>query len=180
MRNRKLALRYARALLEALPDPGEQEAADEFLTALAGAMGRDARLRDRLLDPAIAREARISALVALVRAHGLPRQVENFLRAVVDHGRTGDLPVIAAEYRGARQRAQGIVSATLVTAGPLGEELTLRARRALERLSGRQVSLQCEVEPGLIGGAVARVGSTVYDGSLRNQLARLRQKMAEE
>ena len=180
MRNRKLAARYARALLDALPDPAEQETVDAFLTALAEAMDRSQELRDLLLDPAVPRSSKKTALVSLAGQHLSSTRVQNFLGLVVDHGRTAEIPVIAEVFHEARQDEAGIVSAQLTTAAPLNEDLRGRARSALEHLSGRKVNLSYEVEPSLIGGAVARIGSTVYDGSLRTQLTRLRKEMAEE
>lgn len=179
MRNRKLAARYARALLDALPDDAHKQNADAFLAALADAMQASRELRDLLLDPAVPRSAKRSALEQIARQQQMPRMIENFLHAVVDHGRTAMLPEIAVVFHEERERTMGIVPATLTTAVPLADDLRQRARQALERLSGRKVNLSFDVEPDLIGGAVARVGSTVYDGSLRTQLVRLRKQMAE-
>ena len=72
------------------------------------------------------------------------------------------------------------MSATLTAAAPLSPELKARAAAALEKLSGRKVNLTIEIDPGLLGGAVTQVGSMVYDGSLKTQLARLRRTMGEE
>ncbi len=180
MKDRKLATRYARALLAALPDPARAEAADAFLTALAGAVERFEELDETLLDPAVPRASKLGVLTSLAEAHGAPAEIATFLATVVDHGRVAQIPVIAAVYHELREAEQGIVPATMTTAGPLTPELETRARHALERLTGRTVRLRCEVEPGLIGGAVTRVGSTVYDGSLRTQLDLLRKKMVEE
>ncbi len=178
MKNRKLALRYAHALLAALPDAREQEAAATFLDALAEAMQTSRELRDLLLDPAVPRSSRKSALRALAAQRGMPERVGNFLGLVVDHGRVPDLPAIAQVFREARENAAGIVPASITTAAPLSDELKQRARAALENLTGRQVHLSCEVEPALLGGAVTRIGSQVYDGSLRTQLVNLRRRMA--
>ena len=73
-----------------------------------------------------------------------------------------------------------LVSATLTTATPMAPELAARAAAALEKLVGRKVNLQTQIDPALLGGAVTQVGSMVYDGSLKTQLARLRRTMGEE
>jgi len=180
MRDRKLATRYARALLGALASPAEQNLADEFLTALAKSMTQDAELRGFFLDPASPASAKKSLLTTLCAARNIPDRVKTFLEMIVENARLGSLPSIAEVFHLEREAGQGMVSATLTAAAPLTPELKDRAVFALEQLSGRKVNLTIEVDPGLLGGAVAQLGSTVYDGSLKTQLARLRRTMGEE
>jgi len=179
MRDRKVAVRYARALLSAIPTPDQAEAIDRFLTGFGDAMG-EPEFRDLMLDPAVPRTARKAAMADLVQRAGLDSRVTNFLSTLIDNNRIGSLPSIAELFHEERERAQGIVPAEISTAVPLTDEMKQRARAALERLTGRQVRLTSRIEPELIGGAVTRVGSTVYDGSLRTQLTQLRRKMAQE
>jgi F-type H+-transporting ATPase subunit delta len=110
----------------------------------------------------------------------MPRQVRSFLLTVADHGRLEALPTMAAVFHEQREAAEGIVPAVVTTAVPLGPELEARTRAALERLTGKRVSLKTAVEPALLGGAVTRIGSMVFDGTLRTQLAKLRRRMGEE
>jgi F-type H+-transporting ATPase subunit delta len=180
MRDRKLAVRYAHALLAALPSAEAAAKADDFLRSIAASMDSSREVREVFLNPAIPRAQRKAVLDSLATAHGLPNEARNFLFTVADHGRMGSLSTIAEVFHEERQAAEGVVPATLTTAAPLGAELQDRARKALEKLTGKQVQLQTRVEPGLLGGAVARIGSMVYDGSLRTQLAKLRRLMVEE
>jgi F-type H+-transporting ATPase subunit delta len=181
MKNRKLASRYAQALLDALAEPPAQEQADRFLTGLAEAMQASTELRDLLLDPAVPRSSRAKALGILAEQQGAPAlMMKNFLATVVDHGRTADLPEIAEVFHELREKSLGIVAATLTTAAPIDPSLQSRAQQALESLTGQRVNLEFNVEPSLIGGAVAQVGSQVFDGSLRTQLGRMRRKMVQE
>lgn len=180
MKDRLLATRYARALLAALPDAAAADRAGEFLTALSAAMGESPDLRDVLLNPAVSRSDRKRVLEAISGARDLPRQVRSFLSVVVDHGRAEALPAIAEVFHELKDESAGIVAATMTTAAPVPEPLRVRAVAAFERLTGRRVRLTWTVEPSLLGGAVTRIGSTVYDGSLRSQLAGLRRKMAGE
>jgi F-type H+-transporting ATPase subunit delta len=106
--------------------------------------------------------------------------VASFLAVVAGHGRAAALPAIAEAFRAAKDEALGIVPATLITAAPLPADLVARAHAVLEKLTARKVRLTCEVEPALLGGAVTRIGSTVYDGSLSTQLGALRRRMAGE
>ena len=180
MRDRKLATRYALALLGALATSAEQDRADEFLGALATSMTTNAELRGFLLDPASAASAKKSLLENLCTARGIPDRVKTFLAVIVDNARLQNLPSIAEVFHLERESSQGMVSATLIAAAPLTPELEVRAASALEKLSGRKVNLTIEIDPSLLGGAVAQVGSMVYDGSLKTQLARLRRTMGEE
>ncbi len=180
MRDRKLATRYARALLQALPDDASAEAAGAFLQALSEAFRTSKDLRDVALNPAIPKAAVRSALDKIAETHGASRLVRNFLSVLVERSRAGLIPTIAELFTLEKEAAQGIVRARVQAASGLAPDLEARLKLALERLTGKEVRVTLEVEPALIGGAVATVGSVVYDGSLRTQLARLRHKMAEE
>ena len=179
MRDRKLATRYARALLGALRESGAEQPADEFLSALADSVKTNAEFRGFLLDPAKSSTSKKAVLNQLATAHGVHERVITFLSMLVANGRLAALPAIAELFHTEREAAQGQVSATLTTAAPLTPELRLRATGALEKLSGRKVNLTVAIDPALLGGAVAQVGSMVYDGSLKTQLARLRRTMGE-
>jgi F-type H+-transporting ATPase subunit delta len=178
MKDRKVAARYARALLAALPDEGAADAAASVLDGLAKSFQASGSLRDVLLNPAIPKEAARSVLDAIAERTGASRLVRNFLGVLVSHGRAGLLPAIADEFAREKEARQGIVRARVRAATELPADLRARLEAALERLTGRHVRVSVEVEPDLIGGAVASVGSFVFDGSLRGQLERLRRTMA--
>ena len=180
MTDRKLATRYARALLAALPDPQSQDAAARFLDALARALTEDASARKALVDPAVSTEGKKELLGRLIAASGAPKQLGGFMATVLGNGRIAALPAMAAAFREQLERAQGIVSGTLTTASPIGPDLASRAAQALSRLAGRKVQLELRVDPELLGGAVAQIGSRVYDGSMRTQLDRLKHRIVED
>jgi F-type H+-transporting ATPase subunit delta len=180
MKDRKLATRYARALLGALPDAPAQNSADEFLSALREAMRDGEELRGFLLNPAVPQASKVSFFEQLAIAKGTSKSLTRFLSTIVAHGRLANLPSIADVFHDERERAQGSISATLTAAVPMSRELEARAAAALERISGRKINLKVEIDSRLLGGAVARVGSMLYDGSLETQLRRLRRSMGEE
>jgi F-type H+-transporting ATPase subunit delta len=180
MKDRKLAVRYARALFAAFPDPAQNEPTARFLISVAKTLDEDRALRDRMLDPAIPRAKRIAAFTSLAKQAGLPEGVSNFLTVIVNNNRIAALTAIAAVFEEMREEALGIVPAEITTAGPLSDQERTRAQSAVQKLTGRQVRLTCKVEPKMIGGAVTRIGSTIYDGSLRFQLAQLKRRMAQE
>lgn len=180
MKDRKLASRYAGALLSVLPDVQQAERTDQFLTALAETFQSSAEFRGVMLDPAFPRSSRKAILTTLAREHALPVLVSNFLQTLVDNNRMAALPSIAVVYHELREEALGIVPAEITTATPLEETMRTRAQAALEKMTGQKVRLSCRVEPDLLGGAVTKIGSKVYDGSLRSQLSELRRRMAQE
>ena len=180
MKDRKLATRYARALLGALPDPGLQDRAGAFLDGLGASIEGDAALRAFLFEPAVSTPKKVAALRAAAKAQGAPEFVGSFLETVAAHGRLVNLPSIAEVFRDERERSQGVVSATVTAAAPVPADLRARMQAALEKLSGKKVNLEIDVDPSLLGGAVSKVGSMVYDGSIKTQLARLRARLGEE
>ena len=180
MFDKKVAKRYARALLAALRNPDEQENADELLTALAAALTQSPQLRVLFLNPAVPSGAKIKALVALARRAGASPLLDRFLELIVNNRRIASLPSIAAVFHAERESAQGIVPATVTSAAPLSADTVAQVRSRLERLTGKQVRLDCEIDPAILGGAITKIGSTVYDGSLRTQLTDLRRSMVQE
>lgn len=180
MRDRKLAARYARALLSVLPDPAEAERADRFLITLADAMERSEEFRRVMLDPAIGRDERRRVLEMLAARSGLGEKMRNFLGTLVDNNRSGSIPSIAEVFHEVREEAAGIVAAEMTTAFPLPADLQQRASDAIQQLTGSKVRLECKVDADLVGGAVTRIGGTVYDGSLKTQLGQLHMRMVQE
>jgi F-type H+-transporting ATPase subunit delta len=180
MKDRKLASRYARALLSTLSDAQQAERAEEFLAALATAIDGSRDLHDVLLNPSVPRSARTAVLVALAETHGAPELVASFLRVVVENGRAGYLPDIAEAFAEARAEQAGIVAVTIETASPLSDALKQKTQATLEKLTGHKVQMRFGVDPAHVGGAIAQIGSKVYDGSLRTQLDLLRRRMAAE
>ena len=180
MKDRRIAVRYASALLSVLTDPAKAEAADGFLLALSRSVDESAELKALMMNPATPHTDLKAVLEPLASAHGMGTEVINFLASLVDHNRTSALQVIAEAFHEAREKALGIVPVKLTTATPLSPELQQRSQKTLEKLTGRTVRLTCNVEPSIIGGAVTTVGSTVYDGSVRKQLDQLRRQMAQE
>jgi F-type H+-transporting ATPase subunit delta len=177
MKDRKLAMRYARALFTALPDPSALESADAVLSALGSAIAGHPDLELLLLHPAVPRRSKKAVLLKLAGGAAAP-PVASFLSVVVDHGRAEQLPAIAEAFHAVREESQGILHAAITTAAPMTADLEAKTRSALERLTGKRIRLTASVDAKLIGGAVTQIGSTVYDGSLRTQLANLRRRMA--
>ena len=105
--------------------------------------------------------------------------MSKLLPLLAERNALGTLPALAAAYRTRLLERRNIVSANVTTAAPVAPERADAIARRLSEVSGKQVQLSTRVDPSIIGGVVARVGSTIYDGSITTQLARMRQALVE-
>ena len=177
MTSSSVARRYARALLSLGLEDGRFEASADELSRVEAAFAGSAALQDLWLNPAHGREERLQVAARLEGPLGLSPAVGNLVKLLVERQRVGDLQAVAAAYRTMVDERLGRVRATVTSATALGADEAERVGRALAGLTGKQVSVETKVDPALIGGVVAQVGSTVLDGSLRTQLERLRETL---
>ncbi|MGA2991846.1 MAG: ATP synthase F1 subunit delta [Candidatus Korobacteraceae bacterium] len=173
--------RYARAfsdvVLELKLDPKQ---VTEQLQAVAGLYRASPELRRVWDSPAIAAEDKRGLLDAIAERDALQRPVRNFLAVLIDHGRIHDLELIARQFETELNHRLGIVEAEVTSARKLEEAEKHELLAEVSRVTGKQVSARYEIDPSLIGGATIRVGSTVYDGSVRGQLQKLKEQLSSE
>src|SRR6266404_5650585 len=144
---------------------GAAEAVKQELTGFGALYAESAELRNFLSSPAVTREAKhrvIEKLLARVRGSKI---VRNFLLVVIDHQRADFLPEIVAAFQQVIRQRQGITEAQVSSAVELNGPQKAELESTLERLTGKRVEAKFSLEPELLGGAVVRVGDTVYDGS---------------
>ena len=174
----EFASRYARALADVVLGskvPTEQVNAqlNDFLSTLDGS----AELRQVLFNPALAVDARVGVIDAMAPRLGLSREVRNFLAVLLRHDRMNVIQEIVTDYRVEIDRRQGISEVEVVSARRLDTDERLQMEQQVSRLAGTQVRAQFREDNELIGGAVVRIGSTVYDGSVRGRLDRMKQEL---
>jgi F-type H+-transporting ATPase subunit delta len=177
---RALASRYAQALADSVLAPGrgmEPRKAIDELRSVEGLIRTSAELRSVLLSPAVAPVKKRAVLRRFADSLSLSRLVSNFLLVLVDRRRIGTLDEIAAAFEVALDERMGFVRADVVSASPLTETQKGELQEALSRVAGKKVRCEFAVDPNLIGGVVARIGSKVYDGSVRTQLEVLHQRL---
>jgi F-type H+-transporting ATPase subunit delta len=174
------AQRYASALADIAVEQGAMEPVRKQLTGFRELTRQSPELRNFLANPAIAREAKRGAIEKIVSRMGASKILRNFLFVLVDHDRTLLLPEILAAFHDIILERQGIAEAQVKTAAELSASQKKDLGAALERLTGKKIEAQYELDPGLVGGAVVRIGSTIYDGSVRGQLERLRARLATQ
>jgi F-type H+-transporting ATPase subunit delta len=150
---------------------------DRDLEAVAETLAGHAELRRALSSPGVPDGARRGLVAALASRLSLVPPVAKLLALLADRRRLDVLPEIAAAYRRRLLAHQRVVEADVTSAAPLTVDATAALQGALSRATGSQVRLRAAVDPSLLGGVVARVGSTVYDGSVRTQLKKLRERL---
>jgi F-type H+-transporting ATPase subunit delta len=178
-----LAHRYASALVDIVLTPGstlKPEDAVVQLRAAAQMVAQSTELRTALLTPAIPTSRKRAVMAKLLEEIGASPYIRNFIWVVIDHRRIGMLDDIQEAFDVALDERMGFARAEVASAAALDEQRSTRLESELSRLTGKRMRLRFTVDPELLGGATARIGSTLYDGSLRGQLEQLRRELTEE
>lgn len=174
---RVLARRYARALFLAARAAGKVERAEADLVLVQDIFGQVPELRQILGGVAVPRP-RQRELLRRIFAGRVDDLVLNLLLLLLDERRLRLLDQIAREFRIMADEARGIALVEVISARPLSGPAEEALRQGLERKLGRRVRMECRVDPALVGGVQVKIGDTLYDGSVRGQLERLRERMA--
>lgn len=172
-----VARRYARALFSIGVDRNSFEQLGQELSDLAALWTSSPDLRQALENPVFGPGDKRRVLEQLLPRVAPTADVQKFVLLLLDRRRIAALPMIARAYREMADAFAGRVRAEVVSAQPLSPAETDRVRRSLEQRTGKKVILEPTVDASLIGGVVARVGDLILDGSVRTQLASLRQKL---
>jgi F-type H+-transporting ATPase subunit delta len=180
MRTSAAARRYARALFGLAKEDGATARVRAELDTLAELFAASPEMQEALLTPLYPAGERRRALRSLAEREGLSHVVDNFCSYLIDQRRLVDFPGIREEFVRLVDADSGLVIADVIAASPLDEARRDRLRRALSDRTGRDVRLEVTVDPTLIGGAIARVGDIVFDGSIRRQLEHLRANLTKE
>jgi F-type H+-transporting ATPase subunit delta len=175
-----LAERYASALVDVAL---EKKQADQVKTELAAfaALVRDSpELHAFLANPTIARAIKHAAIEQIVARMGASRTLRNYLFVIVDQRRAGMLEEIEQAFSRILDARQGITQAAVTSAADLSAQERAELAAVLTKLTQEKVQAQFMTDPDLIGGAIVRIGSTIYDGSVRTRLERMRARMISE
>jgi F-type H+-transporting ATPase subunit delta len=170
--------RYAAALADVVVVRGEAREVQEELAAWALMLQANEQLLEVFRNPTVPYEQKRGVLDALIaRAHVRPTTA-NFLRVLLQNQRLVELGEINKRFASELDKRAGIVSAHVTTARPVPEEMQAALRARLEGVTGQRVRLQFSVDEQIIGGVVTRIGSTIYDGSIKTRLEQAREKLA--
>ena len=171
--------RYARALVDVVFDKKlDATKVIEQLEALADALRSTPALRNIWDNPSVPADQKRKVLDAIIKQLGADRMVRNFVAVLIDNRRIAALPEIAKQFRSELLDRMGIAEADVTTT----RELSPDEKRALEaqiaKITGKKVQARYATDRKILGGAVVRIGSTIYDGSVKGQLQRLKEALS--
>ncbi len=174
-----LARRYAKAVLEIGTENKNLEKMGADLRSLSKAMKDSAELQSVLTNPAIRRADRRRVIDGVLSAIGAQPLTKNLVYLLLDSERLSSVPDISREVDAMIEARSGQITAEVVSAKPLEMAQLTEITVALEKLSGKKVTVTKREDASLLGGVVAKLGDTVYDGSLRTQLRNLRDELTK-
>lgn len=172
-----VATRYARALVDVVAAPGSGFDPERVLTQLRSIQAivdSSLELRTALLSPAVSPGRKRAVMARLMEPVGVDKPVRNFLFVVIDHRRIQDFASIVEAFEVLLDERMGYIQSSVASAFALTDAQRTSLEAQLSRLSGKKAKLKFTIDEALLGGVVARLGSTVYDGSVRGQLERLK------
>jgi len=171
--------RYASAFLDVVTDKKLDTAAiDRQFNDFLATWENSRELRDFFANPAIPAAQKVKILDKLNAKLGLQKELRNLIAVLIDNDRIGAVSEVAATYRQLLQEQLGIYPAEIVTARELGKEEREALVAEVGKLAGGKVDATFKQDASILGGTVVRIGSTVYDGSVRGRLDRLREELA--
>ncbi|HEY0758179.1 MAG TPA: ATP synthase F1 subunit delta [Acidisarcina sp.] len=173
-----VASRYGLAFADVVADKGlDPLFVDAQLDDFADAWHESADLREIMENPSFATEQKVAILDRLNSRLGVSREIRNFLAVLVTNDRLGIFDEVLAAYRAERDRRQGVRDVEVTSARKLEEDERQELEAHVAELAGSRVHASFCEDGALIGGAIVRIGSTVYDGSVRGRLERLREQL---
>jgi F-type H+-transporting ATPase subunit delta len=172
--------RYARALADAVQSAHlDMQQTYDGLRVFGGLLTSNDGLRGALEGPSVSLESKLRVLDSLAdRLHMGPVQ-RNFVAVLLQHERIGAFNEILAEYRREMDARSNVEEAEVISTRPLAPEERSALEAKAAALTQKNVRAVYRLDPALLGGTVLRIGATIYDGSLRGRLQRLREQLAE-
>lgn len=177
MKNLAIARRYAKALLLIGKEDGQTIQYRQELDNVAQLMDQQKQLADTIANPLYKFSERKQVLQKAIEKLNLSKAMSSFLMFLFEKGRIGFIGSINAFYQALADELKGVARASIVSASALTAETIEKIRSALSKKTGKDVVLEVEQDPGLIGGVVTRIGDLVLDGSIKTQLLNMRESL---
>ena len=172
-----IARRYASALADVVLKTGETETVKAELKGWEGLIRSNTSLQDALGNPAIPHVAKERVLEELLKRSTPSKTTSNFLRILLKNDRLMGLDEINERFAAVLEERSGVISAEVTSARELPENERSELRSNLEKLTGKRLNIKFGIDENIIGGVVTRIGSTVYDGSVKTQLQNLKEQL---
>jgi F-type H+-transporting ATPase subunit delta len=167
--------RYARAFADVVTDAKLDAAAiDRQLSDFLATWDGSAELAEFFVNPSIAALQKVAILDKMNAKLGMQKELRNLLAVLINNDRIGQVHAVAAAYRAELQERMGIRHAEVITARSLDERERAELVAEIGKLAGARVEASFKLDKDILGGTVVRIGSTVYDGSVRGRLDRLK------
>lgn len=173
-----VARRYASALADVLVERNEEALVREELKTWEGMVLGNPLLLEAFTNPTIPYAQKSKVLNELIARANVRDTTANFLRLLLRNQRFAALPHVNAKLAEIMDERAGVVSAQVASARPMSEPVKNALQQTLEQITHKRVRLSFETDESLLGGIVTRIGSTIYDGSVRSQLERLGKELA--
>jgi F-type H+-transporting ATPase subunit delta len=171
--------RYARALADVVLDRKlDATKVLEQLDALADALRSTPALRNIWDNPSVPADQKRKVLDAIIRQLGADKMVRNFVAVLIDNRRIAALPEIARQFRSELLVRMGIAEAEVTTTRELSPEEKRAMEAQISKITGKKVQARYAQDRSILGGALVRIGSTIYDGSVKGQLKRLKEALS--
>lgn len=172
-----VARRYATALADVVTKAGDADIVKSELAVFGQLVAGNADLSAVFNNPAIPHTNKENLLAELLKRAKPSKTTSNFLRVLLRNGRLGELTEINERFAAVLDDRRGIVPAEVISARELPDAERKEFETTLEKLTGKDMQITFVVDPEIIGGAVTRIGSNVYDGSVKTKLENLRQQL---
>ena len=178
MSSQTIARRYATALADVIIEQGEEAEVRAELAEWERMLSANPALLEIFSNPTVGYDQKQKVLNELISRTKVRSTTANFLRVLLKNQRLADLPQVTVRLSQILDERSGMISADVISAQPLSAAATATLAEKLRDITGKKVNLNFSTDESLLGGIVTRIGSTVYDGSVRNQLERLGQELA--
>jgi len=169
--------RYAKALVEIVKQDDRLDKVNDELKQINDIIIREPKLFNFLSNPAVSVAAKQEVLDAITQRSGVSELVAKFLNLLLEKDRFRFLNTVLFFYEELSYQIQNRLKVKVTSAYPLPDQQREEIIGKLKELTGKRVELTLEADPDLLGGLVAQVGSTIFDGSLKNQLLRIREEL---
>jgi F-type H+-transporting ATPase subunit delta len=175
-----IAQRYAAALADVASERKDTDKIRQDLADFVQIFGASSDLRNLLANPSVTADTKTNVAAKIIEKMDAHAEVRNLVFLLIDHGRTGMVDEVRRAFEAEMNRRAGIVDAIIVSAHELSAPEKSQLTQALERVTEKKVQAQYQLDPKLIGGTTVRIGSTIYDASVREQLNRLRAELESQ